>query len=81
MLRSDSEIAVAEFIRTRGVTRCPTAFVLPTRGATELGDRAALHEHAVNLDRLRRARSEARRQAFLSVEVPLEEIRSLSNSL
>lgn len=30
-MADDNRKAVAEFIRTRGITRCPTAFVLPTQ--------------------------------------------------
>jgi hypothetical protein len=43
---NDSE-AVAEFIRTKGITRCPTACVLPTQGLVAAADRVALEEHAV----------------------------------
>ena len=37
---NDSE-AVAEFIRTKGITRCPTACVLPTQGSVAAADRVA----------------------------------------
>jgi hypothetical protein len=40
MPENDSE-AVAEFIRTKGITRCPTACVLPTQGLVTAADRAA----------------------------------------
>ncbi|MGH7029372.1 MAG: hypothetical protein ACREE9_03770 [Stellaceae bacterium] len=49
------EAAVAEFIRTRGITRCPTACVLPTQGSVAAADRAQLEEYAAARDRLRRA--------------------------
>jgi hypothetical protein len=49
--------AIAEFIRTKGVTRCPTACVLPTQGLVGAIDRAALEHHAVAQDRVRRARA------------------------
>jgi len=52
--------AVAEFIRTKGITRCPTACVLPTQGLAPAADRVALEEHAVERDRLRRAQAAAR---------------------
>jgi hypothetical protein len=51
-----SEDAVAEFIRTRGVTRCPTACVLPTQASVASPDRAALAEYAESRDQVRRAR-------------------------
>jgi hypothetical protein len=58
------EAAVAEFIRTRGVTRCPTACVLPTQGSIAADDRAALEEYAAARDRVRRARAAARQNSF-----------------
>ena len=65
----DSEAAVAEFIRTKGVTRCPTACVLPTQGSVAAADREALEEYAVRRDRLRRARVAARTQQIWNVQV------------
>ena len=62
MPKYDKEAAVAEFIRTRGVTRCPTACVLPTQGLVDVADRAALEEYAVARDRCRQARAAARRR-------------------
>ena len=56
--------AVAEFIRTKGITRCPTACVLPTQGSVAAADRVALEEHAVARDRLRRAQAAARWRPF-----------------
>jgi hypothetical protein len=41
--------AIAEFIRSKGVTRCPTACVLPTQALVGAADRAALEEHAVTV--------------------------------
>ncbi len=51
-----SDAAIAEFIRTRGVTRCPTACVLPTQASVAEQDRAALAEYAEIRDRRRQAR-------------------------
>ena len=65
----DSETAVAEFIRTRGVTRCPTACVLPTQGSVAAADRVALGEHALRRDQLRHARMVARAQHFWKAEI------------
>jgi|SRR3984893_9841566 len=67
--QSDSE-AVAEFIRTKGITRCPTACVLPTQGLVAAADRVALEEHAIARDRLRRAQAAARWRPFLNVKAP-----------
>jgi hypothetical protein len=53
----DDSVAVAEFIRTKGITRCPTACVLPTQALIDAADRAALEEHAAIRDRLLRTRA------------------------
>ena len=52
----DHEAAVAAFIRTKGVTRCPTACVLPTQRSPDSNDRTALEQYAIARDQLRRAR-------------------------
>jgi hypothetical protein len=39
--------AIVEFIRSKGITRCPTACVLPTQGLIAAADRIALEQHAV----------------------------------
>ena len=59
MPKNDRE-AVIEFIRTKGITRCPTACVLPTQGLVAAADRTALEEYAVARDRLRRAQAAGR---------------------
>jgi hypothetical protein len=63
MPENDSE-AVAEFIRTKGITRCPTACLVPTQGLVASADRVALEEHAVARDSKRRAQIAARARAF-----------------
>ena len=66
--QDDPEAAVAEFIRTKGITRCPTVCVLPTQGLVPAADRIALEEHAVERDRLRRAQAAARWQPFSNLK-------------
>jgi len=39
------ETVIAEYIRTKGVTRCPTACVVPTQASVTEADRAALEEY------------------------------------
>ena len=56
--------AVAEFIRIKGITRCPTACVLPTQGLVAAADRIVLETHAVARDLSRRARAAARWRPF-----------------
>jgi len=67
----DRDAAVAEFIRTKGVTRCPTACVLPTQGLVAKADRAALEEHAIARDRIRRAKLAARYRSFWEAGLPV----------
>ena len=52
--------ALAEFIRSKGITRCPTACVLPTQGLIAAADRTALEQHALLRDRVHRERAAAR---------------------
>lgn len=58
-MNEDDGEAITEFIRTKGITRCPTACVLPTQASLGAADRAALEEHAVSRDQLHRARAAA----------------------
>jgi hypothetical protein len=72
-LGSDGEAKIAEFIRTRGITRCPTACVSPTQGFVAAADRAALEEYAVERERIRRAKLAARERALWVVAVPISD--------
>jgi len=62
MAETNHEAAVVEFIRRRGITRCPTACVLPIQGSPAAADRAALAEYAMARDRVRRAKVAAHPQ-------------------
>ena len=42
MTESEYEAAVAKFLTTRGITRCPTACVIRTQGMPDTADREAL---------------------------------------
>jgi hypothetical protein len=67
---SGGDAVIAEFIRTRGITRCPTACLLPTQGSIDAADRAALEQHAVTQEKLRLARAAARARLFWSAPLP-----------
>jgi hypothetical protein len=69
-VRSDYEAVIAEFIRTKGVTRCPTACVLPTQGSIDAADQVALEKHAVAQERLRQTKAAARARVFWNVSFP-----------
>jgi len=50
--------AVAEFLRKKGVTRCPTVCMAPTRGSPTEADRATLRNYheareAARIEKLR----------------------------
>jgi hypothetical protein len=55
MRQEEYEAAVAAFVRSNGITRCPTACAVPTQGTIAPADRVALKNYVA-------ARSRARRQ-------------------
>jgi hypothetical protein len=58
------DTVIAEYIRTKGVTRCPTACVVPTQASVTAADRAALEEYRSERDRQRREKAAARARLF-----------------
>ena len=66
MHETERDIVVAEFIRSKGITRCPTACVSPTQASVGAADRAALAEHAMTRDHVRRARIAVRARSLSS---------------
>jgi hypothetical protein len=67
---SGGDPVIAEFIRTRGITRCPTACVLPTQGSIDAADRAALEQHAITQEKSRLAKAAARARLFWRAPLP-----------
>jgi hypothetical protein len=61
---SGGDAVIAEFIRTKGITRCPTVCLLPTQGSVDAADRAALEQHAMTQEKLRLAKAAARARLF-----------------
>lgn len=53
------EAEIAAFIRTKGVTRCPTACAAPTHASGSAADREALRQRAERLEALRQERSQS----------------------
>ena len=45
MSQSEYDAAIAEFMRKKGITRCPTACAVPTHAAVSEADRAALRDY------------------------------------
>ena len=64
MSHHDRDAEIAAFIRTKGVTRCPTACVVPTQGAPDPADQAALEQYEIARDQLRRMKLAARGPSF-----------------
>jgi hypothetical protein len=56
MTYEEREAAVTAFIRTKGVTRCPTACAGRTQGSVSPDDRLALRERAEHFEAKREER-------------------------
>ncbi len=59
-----TDAAIAEFISKKGITRCPTACVLPTQAEVPELDRAALSAYATGRERSRQAKAALRARPF-----------------
>ena len=59
-------MAVAEFLRKRSVTRCPTACVVPTRASVTEADCAALRNHDAAREAARQAKLRTYQQILAS---------------
>jgi hypothetical protein len=70
MHRDEHEAAVAAFIRSKSITRCPTGCALPTQGMIAAADRAALDNYPAARSQSRRHRFVARERALWAVEIP-----------
>jgi hypothetical protein len=64
MGQDEYEATIAVFMRTKGVTRCPTACVSRTQGTVDDTDRAALENYAAACEWSRQRRIAARRRLF-----------------
>jgi len=65
MSDADYATAVAEFLSKKGVTRCPTACVVPTRASVAESDRVALRTYETAREVARIAKYQ-RRQLMLA---------------
>jgi hypothetical protein len=70
MRQEEHEAAVAAFIRSNGITRCPTACVLPTQGIIAATDRAALAKYTAARSRARQQKTAARECHFAGRNTP-----------
>ena len=62
--------AVAAFLSEKGVTRCPTVCLAPTRASVSDADRVALRSHAEIREAMQRARRRELQQMLSSRKVP-----------
>jgi hypothetical protein len=62
MSQSEYDAAIAEFMRTKGITRCPTACAVATHADVKETDRAALRDYTAAKEAARMER--ARHQLF-----------------
>jgi hypothetical protein len=69
MRQEEYETAVAAFIRSKGITRCPTAYALPTQGTISAADRAALERHAIARGRSQREKTALQAPSFWAAKV------------
>ena len=53
MSEADYQAAVAAFLRTKGVTRCPTVCVVPTQATIPEADRAAYRDYVATREAAR----------------------------
>jgi hypothetical protein len=64
MSQRNYEAEIAAFIRTKGITRCPTACAAPTHAYGSATDREALRQRAERLEALRQEREERARHSW-----------------
>ena len=62
MSQNDYEAAIAEFLRRKGVTRCPTACAVQTRATVAESDRAALRDYGAAKEAARISKQRAFQQ-------------------
>ena len=65
----DDTAAIAAYIRTRGVTRCPTACAIPTQATIPPADQVALARHGLVRERARQQRMAAAAHAYGNFKV------------
>lgn len=59
MSQNEYESAIAEFMRKKGITRCPTACAVPTHAAVPEADREALRSYGEAKEAARVEKSKA----------------------
>jgi len=70
MSQVDYEAAIAEFLRTREITRCPTVCVVPTQATIADADRAAYRDYIAAKEAARLEKQRLLRQRALPWQAP-----------
>ncbi|HEY1260704.1 MAG TPA: hypothetical protein VGF34_15760 [Stellaceae bacterium] len=63
MSPTDYQAAIATFLQTKGVTRCPTVCVVPTQATVAEADRAAYRDYVAAREAERRERLKSAQEA------------------
>ena len=71
MTQYDHEASVAIFIRTKGVTRCPTACAGHTQGLPDAADQAALERYATARNRSWRMKMARQRSGHITCDATI----------
>jgi hypothetical protein len=66
MTETEYDAAVAEFLRNKGITRCPTACVVPTHASVDESDRAQLRDYSAAREAARLQKVKAFQQTVAS---------------
>ena len=66
MSENEYAASVAEFMRKKGITRCPTACVVPTHGNVNEADRVALRDYDAAREAARQAKLNRYQQMLAS---------------
>jgi hypothetical protein len=67
MSQTEYEIAIAEFIRSKGITRCPTVCLAPTQGSVGVTDQMTLQRRAEHLEELRQEKLRSKQSMSASM--------------
>ncbi len=70
MSQADYEAAIAQFLRTREVTRCPTVCVVPTQATIADADRAAYRDYIAAKEAARLEKQRLLRQRVMRWPAP-----------
>jgi hypothetical protein len=72
MSKVEYEAAIAAFLRTKGVTRCPTVCAVPTQATVAEADRAAYRDHVAAQEAARAEKLKTLQQMLRLAPLPPE---------